>query len=487
MKLFLASKSVADRDNLTPSGERLVNCYALPAPEGAISPLIIRSVPGLEEFTTLPGPFLRAMTRVEDKIYAVSRAGLYLIREDGTFASIGALDDDPNTSMVGHRSSVTISANGSYYLWNGSTLTSPGSGRFSSVGSVAFLDQFTLMSELNGREVQWSEAGLPDDLNALYFRTAEARDDDIVRVLEAGAYLAVMKKHSVELWGTTALGGSSAFTRIEGAVSDRGVAGFNLMTKTPEGAFFIGENNVAYLATGTDVVAVSPPNVNQALESGTPTHCFYYDDRGHTNHVIRFDDRPAWVLDGSTGYWHERSSGVDHAPWDVIASVYCYDQWYLGDRSGRIYRLASTPLDVTTPMRRTIVSRPLYFDGDRTTVAELELLGLFGNYSVLETGPRWITDEHGFPITDQLGNYILAEDDNPVHTARRAGKLWLRVSRDGGHTWGLPKTRTIGRVGEYQARCRFLAMGQFRSFTVEVNMTDPVDVPLLAEANLILG
>lgn len=484
-KLVLAAKSTADRNNLTPSAERLVNCYAYPAPEGAKAPLVIRSCLGLREWATAPGPFLRDMVRVEGQLYVLAAGSLLRVERGGAVTFLAPVPDDPNATMCGHRDAVTIVSDGNYYVWNGALVTPTGNA-FDSFGSVIFLDQFTIFSEKDGRRIGWCEVGDPTALNGLYFATAEARDDKIVRLVDVpGGYFAVLKEHSVEIWGNTGLGGFNAFRRIDGTVLDRGVKAFKLVARTPDGVFYIGEDDVAYQVTGAgSPVPISPPNVNQALKSGTPTHCLYYEDRGHQMHAIRFADRPAWCRDGATGYWHERAAGADHKPFGAVASAFCYGEWLLGDRLGGVYKLGQAPYDGMAPMRRTIRSRNLYVEGKRFSVSELEVEGLFGKYEVEETAPNWETDENGFPILDEDGNYILAEVQGAVEYLKRPGKIELSLSRDGGHTFGPPKVRAIGKVGQYRAKAEWHALGQFEDMVAELSMTDPVDVPILSEANV---
>lgn len=461
----------------------MINLYPSPAAEGARAAYNLRSVPGTRSFLTLPGPFFRAMKTVEGTLYAICRGVLYQVTSGGSAVQIASVADDPNTTMAGHRSSVTIAADGTYYRWSGAALTTPGSGRISNVGSVTFSDQYTILSERDGREVEWTEAGQPGSRNALYFATTEGRDDNNIRAVSSGAYVWMLKQKSTEIWanaGATTL----AFQRIPGGVIDTGLLGFNLVCNLPVGLFFVGHDKVAYITEGAGLRPVSTPNVDQALSEETPTHCFYYEDRGHRFCVIRFANRPAWVYDVSMGLWHERSTGASHQAWAVIAAEYAYGQWHLATQNGAIYRLGTAPVDADGTMRRTVVSQPLYPDGDRFSVNLLEFMGNFGAGSVTETGPNWLTDELGFPLQHEDGSYMLAENQLEVQTIERPARMWIRVSRDGGRTWGNPKHRDIGKLGQYQATCRFRAMGQFRQMTVEANMTDPVDVLLLSEANV---
>lgn len=51
----------------------------------------------------------------------------------------------------------------------------------------------------------------------------------------------------------------------------------------------------------------------------------------------------------------------------------------------------------------------------------------------------------------------------------------LSVSDDGGRTWSLlRKSRSIGRLGQYLTRIRWLKMGQFRQRVIRLEITDPV-------------
>jgi hypothetical protein len=488
VRLVFADKSAADAGDLTATTERLVNFYPAQAPEGGKARFILRSVPGVADHVDLGGPFLRRMVEVGGRLYALAGGALYRIAPGGSSAYLADVPDDANATMSGYRFGVGIVADGTYLHYANGAMTEPTGGRVTP-GSIEFVDQYTLFGEREGREIEWTEIGDPVDLNALYFATAEADDDFLVRIIRYGAYLAVMKENTTELWASTGLGGVNAFARIPGAVWGTGLRSFNLVTTLgvagTDGLFFVGTDRTARLAlAGGAPQHVSTAAVDEALKNGTPTHCFYYEDRGHRFGNIHFDDRPTWALDFSTGRWHERALGADHKPWDVICSAFCHGRWYLGSRLGKIYTLQSLPMDSGAVMRRTAVSRPLYQDGARFTVAMLEFLGRFGRASINEVAPNWVTNVYGFPILTTDGTPLLRSEQGDVSYHNRPVQMWIRVSRDGGNTFGPAKFREIGRSGQYDATCRYRAMGQFRNMVVELNISDPADVPFLAEASV---
>ena len=483
MRLIFAGKSARDATFPALTSERLVNLYAVPAPDGARAALMLRNVLGTRDFATLPGPFLRALGNCGGRIVAVSRGVVSAIAASGSVALLGAVSDDAQTSLVdAGAGKIAVCAGGAYHLWDGTSLTQPGGGRLTSIGSVAYSNSYLLMAQAGGTEIEWSAAGDPASRNALYFAKAAARGDRIVRLVAIGPYVWAMKERSIEVWALAGTG-PGAWAPIPGAVYEVGLRDFRLCAAMPEGMFFVGHDNVAYLATGGKPLAISTPPVAQALLDEAPTNCFYYADRGHRFCVIRFDGRPALCFDLDTALWHERAEGVGHTSWQAVASVDCYGQWHVGGRLGRLWRLGQTPVDASGVMVRRAVSRTLEPD-NRFTVARFEIFGSFGTAEIDENAPAWLLDEFGLPVTDSAGRPIHMEGPDPVTAWRRAPAGWLRFSRDGGLTWGAQKYRSFGRVGAYGTRCSLRAMGQFRTMTAEFSMSDPVVMPIFAEASI---
>lgn len=261
MKIALATKSAFDGFNPSPTHERLLNCF--------LSGTTVRPCPGLVAFSSVPGPWLREMKQIGDELWAVSAGRLYFITEAGVAAYQVDVPDDQNTVLKGHRDDVTISVAGDYGVFSGGSISYPGGGRFDDVGSLAFLNNFTVMSQRGGQEIQWSDAGLPETLNALNFATSDARDDNIIRIINHNAYLWVFKERSFEIWQVTA----SGFKRIPSEVKNRGLKGFRLVYSSDKGLLTVTTDNLPRI----DDNPIGGPNIVRAISNNDLTNVFYYE------------------------------------------------------------------------------------------------------------------------------------------------------------------------------------------------------------------
>jgi hypothetical protein len=452
------TQSRQETDNRAATTERLVNFYPEPLPDGARARFSLRSVPGTQAWGTTGGVFVRAIGMVPDlangsadRVFAVSAGAVKRFNEAGTGVEIGTVPNDENTTLSGNNGNVTVCAGGQYWLYDGSTFTQPAAGAFSDFGSVEFLRGYTVLTERNGRRIQWSALADASSLPGLNFATAEARDDIILRAVSIGGNLWVFKTTSIEIWQVTGQASENAFTTIPGLLIERGLRGFNLIAKFRGGAFFIGSDDVPYIAAGTVTRAVANLGVQTALANNDPTHCFYYEDEGHQFLVIRFSDRPAWVFDLATGLWHERAIG-ENDPWSATGAVRAFGSWRTAQEDGTLRTLTRSNVDVEGALIRRAVSQQIYNGGERFRVPKLEITGRVGR--------------------SDLG---------------REARLGLRVTRDGGNTFGALVERDMGALGEYEQRMVFRPMGQQRSFAVEARVSDPADLTVFSSANVVLA
>jgi hypothetical protein len=65
-----------------------------------------------------------------------------------------------------------------------------------------------------------------------------------------------------------------------------------------------------------------------------------------------------------------------------------------------------------------------------------------------------------------------------------ANGLDLFVSKDGGLTWGEPKSLAIGPVGAYGQTVRKRGLGQFRQITAKVRFSENAPFSMMAEGRI---
>lgn len=438
-------QSAKDQDNSQANPSRLINLYREPVISQGRSAYVLKSVLGSEIAAATGGIFVRAFAKVADSYYVVQ--GGHAQEADlvtGTVTTLGSVDDSVNASISGNNGDVTFVSGGKYYRWDGATLTQPPAGAFSSFGSVAFISNYTILTEKDGRRFQWSDIADASTLPGLNFSTADGRDDNLIRAATINGQLYLFKEESLEIWYVTGAAGASAFERQAGGVIDVGLKAHNLLTIFDGGAFMVATDGRAYMV-GQGFTPVSTPPVETAIAQNAMTACSTYADEGHTFLCIHFEDQPSWCYDLATGEWHERGYDTALGAWGVVGAARREGVWYVARTGGNIERLVRSNMDATAPLVREAVSRTAEFDGEYFSLSQIELF------------PR-----QGF----------------------NEGTIELSLSRDGGVTYGSPKARTIGPVGNYGARVKWAGLGSFRRATAKIRISDAIETTMSAEMSI---
>jgi len=74
----------------------------------------------------------------------------------------------------------------------------------------------------------------------------------------------------------------------------------------------------------------------------------------------------------------------------------------------------------------------------------------------------------------------------PLSTDHTADPIaGLRLSKDGGHSWGTRVFAGLGKVGEYLTRCIWRGLGSGRDIVPEINISEPIK-KVITEATLII-
>lgn len=443
------TQAARDESNVAASSEELVNIYPEQAPGDARTRINLRSVPGEVPFADIGQPLVRAASVANSLFWTVAAGNLYQVASDGTITNRGAVGNSNETTISGNGANVCVVANGVYKVWDGASLTTPAAGAFSSFGSVTFSDYDTILTELNGRRFQWSDTADPTTLNALNFATAEARDGNILRAEVDQAQLFLFTAECIEVWRNTGVAGSSRYRRLTVIDQGRGLKGYHLLASDAFGIFFVGNDGVAYILSGSGIMPVSTPAVQSDITDGELTSAYYYEDRGHKFLVLRFSDRPAWVYDMTTQLWHRRQSGVTRAAWGVQRMAKAYGNWIGVDDFGAVVQMARVNADRDLPLSRIMRGKPIYMDGRKFSVAEFEALCSVGESDI-----------------------------------GRDAEIMLRWSRNGGKTWVGARTGSLGSLGDYDRTVIFNALGRGESFTPELSCTDVTDVVFYSDANV---
>lgn len=440
MKVEFVGPDARDPDNWQAASCRLVNCYREPS-QGKTGHTV-KSDLGMSAFSTLSGVFFRAMAEVSGNLYAACGSKLWKIDVSGGATSLGATADGAEATIAGNNGNVTACIGGNYYVWDGTTLSTPAPGAFSAFGSLAYIGNYTVLTEKGGRRFQWSSLAAPATLPGLNFSTADGRDDNIVRCAAVNGQLYIFKEKSHEIWYVTGQANAAAFERQAGGVNEPGLLGFGLLAKVPGAtAFFIGSDGKAYIV---GVGPVSIPPVETAIRTLNPDRCLCWEDEGHVMCAIVFKDAPAWVYDLSTGEWHERARDVTFDPWPAAGSAKLGQDWFVGRSGGGIYKLARTNVDDGVPLVRSMVSRTLDNDGALIRLSQLEVF---------------------------------------LRSGLAAGSVELRLSKDNGMTWGMWRKLSWG-VGQYAPRLIWRALGMSRQWVAEIRTSEPVEVSVNAEGRV---
>jgi hypothetical protein len=293
--------------------------------------------------------------------------------------------------------------------------------------------------------------------------------------LERELYL--IGAQSTEIWATTT--DDNVFQRITGTYIPYG-------TSAPMSAAAIGRSMmwlaqdanggaIVMRASGLQAIRVS----THAMEAEISTYigisdafAFTYQQHGHQFYCLTFQNAgKTWVFDTASDEWHERSSQVPDPTYpNQSAPISRVDgAWFprchaffggfnlVGDRTGPTISQMS-PLITSengVGIIRTRVSPHVFDQDEDITISGLEIAFQPGVGNGTGTG----------------------ESNDP--------QAMLRVSKDGGQTWGPQRTVSIGKQGEYLARALWNRLGRGRDMVCEVSISAQVPVAITS-ASLIL-
>jgi len=440
------------------NSQRRINLYSEVSndPERG-SRITLYTPPGLTSFTTYGAEPSRGVFSKGDFKYYVNRNTLWRESNDGVRVNVGTLLT--SGGIVGMRDNGTqlMIVDGTFgYIFTFSTntlvqITAPGFP--ANPTSVAYLNlRFGVTSAGTG-QYQWSAINSGLTWNALDFATEESNPDDLVRIWSETGQFILFGKNTTGFAGATQ-NSDAAFGAIGASAIEFGLAARWSVAKFDESIIFLSKNRLGgvqvSVLSGYTRQTVSNADI-ETLFSGyrgqENATAFSYREFGHTFYQISFPaENVTWVYDGKSQEWHEvQSGGGQHrAQFHVSHQNKNYVTDYANGNTYILDRNALT--DNGAQIRRSWVGRHL-FKGNESRLAEL-----------------WLDIESGVGAVSGQGV-------DP--------QLMMRISKDGGRTWGAESWAAFGQMGAYKTRAIFRRLGRSGpagDWLFEFTVTDPVNV-----------
>jgi len=394
-------------------------------------------------------------------LYFVNGDRLFRRNTDTSVVNLGEISLRGRVSMATNGRQLMIVVPGTKgYIFTESPdtlteITTPGFTANGNATGVVFIDSYFLCTTDENKFILSD----PNDglvWSALDFGSAESSPDDIVYPLVWRNQLFIGGERTIEAFTNTGIG-DNPFQR-SGLFIQQGVLARFSMVVADSTYLWVGADNDAaprvFAFQGNEGVPISTPAVDDLLQSLSDTelsevYAWSYGQFGH--YFVGFVlPQTCLVYDTTTGLWAERCSRVNNG--DGTFSSLPYRASTMSSIGGNVYatdildgRVGRLDPDVYTEygerVERVFATQPFQNNMQPFFVPKLEL-----------------TAESG------VGN---AAEPDP--------KIRLKISRDGGKTWGNERERAMGKVGEYTRRAIWRRNGRTTRFDVyRFSMAAPV-------------
>lgn len=294
-------------------------------------------------------------------------------------------------------------------------------------------------------------------LDATYYALKDDSSDNLVAIIENNRQLWLIGESTTEPW-YNAGGNYFPFSRLQGALTQVGCAAAQTVCRTGQGLMWLarserGENSVI-MTQGYSFASVTTPAVAYALNQYPVVNdalAYVYAEEGHEFYVLTLPTADmTWVYDLTTKQWHQRASfdpstGLFHRQRVSALANFSGMRVGIDYQNGRIYWITRTSYaDDQYPLVAVRRAPHVWDGGDRSRVIQSHLRIDFFPGAGISTG----------------------QGKNP--------QAMLKVSNDGGLTWGPERWASMGAIGKTLARAIWRKLGQARDRVYEVRVSDPV-------------
>lgn len=459
MQVQFATESAESR-SLPLSAQRVINLFTEKQQQGAKSPTPLFGVPGLTSFVTCGTGPIRGLWVMQGILYAVSGAELYSITRGAVVTLLGGgIGGTGNVSMSdnGVQLGIVNGQQGYIYTLATNLFVQIASDGFNPADTIFFFDGYFVLNHSGTNQFFISALYDGTSYDPLDFASAEASPDFVVACVQNLQLLFIICVDHIELWydaGTE----DFPFQRFAGGVINYGCNAPASVILQDGAIFFLGTDKVFYRLQGNVPYRISTHPIEHILAQDpdlTTASCMTYTIEGHKMVALTLPNSARTLeYDISTGLWHERESTIKNVSigrWRGNCSAQAYGQTYIGDAvTGDVSLL---DWDVYTELGNQIIgtaySIPYHEDRKRVFIPRFEL--------DVESGVGLAAGQGSDP------------------------QIFLQWSKDGARTFSDTQPwRSMGKIGEYQKRLRWLRLGQSRQWIFKISMSDPVRRTIIA-------
>lgn len=433
------------------TAQKRINLYLEFTQDGDKTKVVAYGTPGRTEFADRGANPLRGMHAFGLYIYIVQQGAFWRIDSSGTAVNKGSIDTvQGRVSMADNGTQIMIATGTSGYIYNTSTdvFVQITDADYPGGDTVAFSDGFFIVNRPSTGQF-WISASYNGLLwDALDFATAESNPDNLVSVIADHSQLILLGDVSTEFWSNT---GALDFPYSRITSVEWGLAARWSVAKFENSIIYLAKNRMGEVQivklNGYSPTIVDTSDISYLINNYTTlsdASGLSYMLNGHPFYQINFPTAgESWLYDGKSDCWSQLKS------YDVTR-----------DRAeiGVTYNNKTVVSDYATGMMSN-VDGDVYTDNGGQIVSELIGRHLVNGLDLFTISELQVDLESGVGLATGQGS-------DP--------QIMLQVSRDGGHNYGSEKWRSMGRVGQYRARARWLRLGEGRDFTFRLRISDPV-------------
>lgn len=417
---------------------RLRNLYveATPAEQEGV---VLLSRKGLSQYASVgAGPVTGVFQQpgvFSGDVFCVSGGHLYRGSTD-----LGAIDGSGPVSFAGTASEILVAAGGSLWSYDGTDLVAVTFPDSADVAAVTFHDGLFIAARADSHKYYWSAVLDGRTWDALDFASAESKPDTLLDLKVVNDTLWLFGQETIEPWANTGVA-DAPYQRFEQRIFAKGVRDTGCVVEMDQALFFIAHDDMAYvLRDGPE--RISDHGIEEQIAASSTVSCSGYIDDGHSFFCVRLDDS-TYAYDIATRQWAELATyGRDN--FRAQCATQPGDTPIFGDdEDGTLWTLDGYA-DGSDPLER-LFTFALPLNGGTLAVDSVSIWANVG----------WT-------------ELLAGQGSDPVAE--------MRLSRDGGATFGNWREAALGEQGEYRTRTVWRRCGMFDApgMLGEIRISDPV-------------